>query len=173
MVANYNHHANRIKIIMKTANNQTNLSSSQEDYLEAILALSKQQKVARVKDISEKMRVNKSSVTGALKKLAQAKLINYQPYGLITLTKTGENAAKNIANKHKLFATFLIDILHCDPSEANKVACLMEHNTSPHIIKQFQQYTNFIKSSPQREQLLKEEFSKYQAEYPTNHQEND
>jgi Mn-dependent DtxR family transcriptional regulator len=54
------------------------LSESLEDYLETILDLEKTNKVARVKDIAEKMGVLRGSVTGALKNLAEKKLINYK-----------------------------------------------------------------------------------------------
>lgn len=150
------------RTIMKTYENS--LTASQEDYLEVILKLSSKQTVARVKDIAEQMQVNKSSVTAALKKLAVAKLINYEPYGFITLTQNGKNHAENIANKHKLFATFFIEILQCDPKEANKLACLMEHNASKHIVQQFQQYMEFIENNPQRQHKLNQEFIEYQTQ---------
>jgi len=60
--------------------NKTQLSDSLEDYLEIILALEKQKKVARVKDIAEEMSVLRGSVTSALKNLSSKELINYEPY---------------------------------------------------------------------------------------------
>ena len=60
--------------------NRMVLSESLEDYLEIILALEKVNKVARVKDIAEKMGVLRGSVTGALKNLAEKGLINYAAF---------------------------------------------------------------------------------------------
>ena len=54
----------------------TVLSDSLEDYLEAILELERTNKVARVKDIAEKMGVLKGSVTVALKNLAEKGYVN-------------------------------------------------------------------------------------------------
>lgn len=60
-------------------NYQYDLSESLEDYLETILDLQKKNKVARSKDIAEKLSIKRGSVTGMLKKLANQELINYQP----------------------------------------------------------------------------------------------
>ena len=53
--------------------NGVELSESLEDYLETILDLQTTNKVARSKDIAEKMRIKRGSVTGMLKSLAQKK----------------------------------------------------------------------------------------------------
>ena len=75
---------------------QPRLSESMEDYLETILGLEKQYKVARVKDIAGKMGILGGSVTNALKQLADKDLIHYKPYSYITLTKKGEMIAKEV-----------------------------------------------------------------------------
>ena len=46
------------------------LSASMEDYLEAIFHVAAEKGAARAKDISKRMKVNSSSVTGALRALA-------------------------------------------------------------------------------------------------------
>ena len=53
------------------------LSASLEDYLEAIFHIVSEKRVARAKDISKRMHVNRSSVTGAMHSLAKKKLVNY------------------------------------------------------------------------------------------------
>ena len=75
------------------------LSESLEDYLEAILFLENSNKVARVKDIAEKMGVLRGSVTGALKSLSKKGLINYEPYSYITLTKKGTTLARQVTRR--------------------------------------------------------------------------
>ena len=74
-----------------------NLSASLEDYLEAILNLSGDRKVARSRDIAEALEVSRSSVTGALRTLAEKQLVNYKPYGYITLTDQGRALAEKVA----------------------------------------------------------------------------
>ena len=70
------------------------LSSSLEDYLEAIYNEVVKQGYAKVTDISNMLNVKKASVTGALNQLSSKKLINYMPYSSITLTPEGEKKAK-------------------------------------------------------------------------------
>lgn len=103
------------------------LSESMEDYLEVILALEKQNKVARAKDIAEKMGVQRGSVTGALKSLGEKKLINYAPYSFITLTPRGRQIAAKIENRHQVLQDFLARVLQVDHETAAATACRMEH----------------------------------------------
>ena len=69
------------------------LSASIEDYLEAIGHLEKQNRVARVKDIAERLNVQMPSVTGALKVLRGKGLVNYERNSYITLTEDGLKVA--------------------------------------------------------------------------------
>ena len=59
------------------------LSSTLENYLEAIFRIEKKKRAARVRDISQHVGVSKSTVSAALKSLASKKLIEYEPYELI------------------------------------------------------------------------------------------
>jgi len=103
------------------------LSESLEDYLETILELEKTNKVARAKDIADKLGVRRGSVTGALKVLGQKKLINYEPYSFITLTTVGKRIAAKIKERHTVLKRFLERVLQVDPITAEATACRMEH----------------------------------------------
>jgi len=54
-----------------TAAENGNLSSSLEDYLEAIYNLTVESNIARSKDIAESLGVSRASVTGALRVLKE------------------------------------------------------------------------------------------------------
>ena len=54
------------------------LSTSLEDYLEAIIRLEKANRVARVKDIAGALNVQMPSVTGALKTLRDKGYVDYE-----------------------------------------------------------------------------------------------
>jgi len=105
----------------------TLLSESLEDYLEVILELEKANKVARAKDIAEKMGVQRGSVTGALKSLEEKNLVNYEPYSFITLTQKGARIARKIKARHMVIKDFLERVLQVDPEIAETTACRMEH----------------------------------------------
>ncbi len=103
------------------------LTESLEDCLETILELQTMNTVARSKDIAAKLDIKCGSVTGTLKKLADRELINYKPYGYITLTPKGDKIAKEVTTRHNVCRHFLFKYLNLDEHVAEKTACRMEH----------------------------------------------
>jgi DtxR family Mn-dependent transcriptional regulator len=124
------------------------LSESLENYLEAILELEKTNKVARVKDIADKLGVLRGSVTGALKTLAEKDLINYAPYSYITLTRRGMHIASEISRRHTVIQTFLEDVLLLEPERADANACRMEHAMDKVAIDRLVQFIDYIRACP-------------------------
>lgn len=120
------------------------LSSSLEDYLEAIYNEVQKNGFAKVTDISKILNVKKASVTGALNSLTSKKLINYAPYSSITLTELGEQVAKEIFQKHQIMADFFANILHLPPDEAALNACKMEHIMSEELFTRITKFSTFI-----------------------------
>lgn len=130
------------------------LSENIEDYLETILALQTQKTVARSKDIAEKLDIKRGSVTGMLKKLAARKLINYEPYGYVTLTPEGEKIAKKIEYRHMVLKDFLFRILEVDEERADETACRMEHAMDSQSFKKFVEFIATLDACPYRKQSL-------------------
>ena len=124
------------------------LSERLEDYLETIMELEKTNKVARSKDIAEKMGVLRGTVTGALKTLADKQLINYDPYSYITLTPKGATIAEEINRRHMAIRTFLKDVLLLDPETAEENACRMEHAMDKDAIARLVQFFDFLHQCP-------------------------
>lgn len=124
------------------------LSSSLEDYIEAIYMLIREKNVARVKDISKRLKVNYSSVTGALKALSERKLVNYAPYSLVTLTPKGEVLAKDVIRRHEVLRDFFVKVLSIEEKYADKAACEMEHAISPKILERFVEFIDFVETCP-------------------------
>lgn len=130
------------------SNIQNRLSESMEDYLENILALEKQYKVARVKDIAKRMGVLRGSVTSALKQLADKELINYKPYSYITLTRKGKTIAREISKRHNIISDFLQNVLLLEPENAETNACRMEHAMDDSAIDRLVQFIEYIHYCP-------------------------
>jgi DtxR family transcriptional regulator, Mn-dependent transcriptional regulator len=127
---------------------KTGLSESLEDYLETILDLEKSQKVARVKDIADRLAVQRGSVTGALKNLAEKGLINYAPYSFITLTPKGKTIAREVDRRHKVIKAFLQDVLLLEEQKADENACRMEHAMDKVAIDRLVQFIDYIDQCP-------------------------
>ena len=124
------------------------LSSNMEDYLEAIFHISEQKQAARAKDIADRMQVNKSSVTGALRSLSDKGLVNYAPYDIISLTGRGKKLAVEIVRRHEALKDFFIKILLIDKTEAEQAACKVEHEISKNIVDRLISFVEFMEICP-------------------------
>lgn len=124
------------------------MSSSLEDYLKTIYHVSRIKQAARAKDISARLNVTNSSVTGALRTLADRGLVNYAPYDLITLTPAGEIAARDVIRRQETLRDFFVKVLSVDLETAEIGACKMEHEIPPAIVERFIQFLEFVEVCP-------------------------
>lgn len=124
------------------------LTPSLEDYLEAIFSIVSEKGAAKARDIARRLRVNNSSVTGALKVLSEKGMVNYAPYDLITLTSKGTETARVVTQKHEVLKNFFIKVLSVGPAEAEDAACKMEHYVSPELFERFLRFTQFVEECP-------------------------
>lgn len=111
------------------------LSASLEDYLEAIFLLVRDHRVARVKDIAERLGVQMPSVTGALRSLSEKGLVHHDPYSYTTLTPRGEEIARELFHRHQVLTSFLNEYLGLDLETAERNACDMEHAIEPVVLE--------------------------------------
>ena len=124
------------------------LSESIQGYLEVILELETTEKVARAKDIAERLGVQRGSVTGALKNLVEKGLINYRPYSYITLTDEGRKLAEEVAHRHNVLKDFLLNVLQIDAETAENTACRMEHAIDGKTVERLVCFIEYINACP-------------------------
>jgi DtxR family Mn-dependent transcriptional regulator len=120
------------------------LSESQENYLKAIYSIIQRKNGVRVKDIAAMMDVKNSSVSSALKCLSESRMVNYEPYGIISLTEEGERVARSIAGKHRILSLFFANLLGIDRRHAGECACKIEHSMPPEVFARFLQFLKFV-----------------------------
>lgn len=137
------------------------LSASLEDYLEAIYNLSADSNFARSKDIAELLQVSRASVTGALRLLAERDLVNYKPYGYITLTEAGRRIASKVARRHRILSLFFVDILGVDEEISQQAACKAEHALGPEIMQRLTLFTEFMDRKNQNGKDLAGDFLEF------------
>lgn len=123
------------------------LTASQEDYLEAILQLTTEKKVARNMEIADLIGVKRATVTRAVKLLAAKGLVKHKIHGYVTLTSLGRNIAVEITSRHRLFTHFFKDILGVDQLESEELACRMEHVISGSALQKFKKLIEKIDES--------------------------
>jgi len=119
-----------------------------EDYLEVIYHLERERRIARVRDIANRLGVKMSSVTSALKSLGARGLIQYDPHQYISLTTRGVETAREIVRKHEVLKRFLVKVLQVDGSAAEDNACRIEHHLDPEVIEKLVRFVEFIEMCP-------------------------
>jgi len=145
----------------KKATQTRKLTSSQEDYLEAILLLVRRGQVARVRDIAKLLNVGMPSVTAALKALSKRELVNYDPYQVITLTDRGQEVAEGVSRRHDLLNRFFVDVLGLDEATAEANACRMEHAVDSALVERLTKFVEFIHDCPRAGEDWVGEFAAY------------
>jgi len=108
-------------------------SRAEQDYLKAIHSLGGADKKVSPADIAARLAVRAPSVTGMLKRLAEAGWISYEPGYGARLTKGGIGKARQVIRRHRLVELFLTRVLGLDWSEVDAEAEALEHAISPRL----------------------------------------
>jgi len=137
------------------------LTEALEDYLEAIYDIISNKGGVRVKDISKKLNVKNSSVTVALRSLREAQFINYEPYGVISLTPSGYNEARRISETHQIIRRFFVKVLGVNQADADETACRLEHAMAPSVMARFLQFVKFVSAGDYSHTRWTEDFMKF------------
>ncbi len=112
------------------------IRESFEDYLKAILSISKRKKGGWVSnsEIAEFLRVKPSSVTNMLYKLKKEKFISWQPRKKVRLTSKGKTIAINMIKYSTELKFFFQNLLKLkSKKEISKLCCLIEHHLTPEV----------------------------------------
>lgn len=131
-------------------------TKSEEDYLEAMYIIQRENRLIRVKDIALALDVKMPSVVGAIKSLSEKGLVNQEKYGHIELTSRGEKVAKDVLKRHELLFVFLHGILGISSEIAEQDACKLEHSLSKETQERILKMIEFIEScGPDENMFLK------------------
>jgi DtxR family Mn-dependent transcriptional regulator len=117
------------------------LSYTEENYLKAIYHLSNGgQKAVLTNELADAMSTKPASVTDMIKKLSVKKLITYEKYYGVTITKQGKADALSIVRKHRLWENFLVQKLNFNWDQVHEVAEQLEHIQSPLLIEKLDEF---------------------------------
>jgi DtxR family transcriptional regulator, Mn-dependent transcriptional regulator len=108
-------------------------SEAVQDYLKAIHRLGGGESVVSPADIAGILQVKAPSVTGMLKRLADAGWITYTSGSGAQLTAAGLVEALRVIRRHRLVELFLTQALKLDWSEVDAEAEALEHAISPRL----------------------------------------
>ncbi|TXG92644.1 metal-dependent transcriptional regulator [Rhodococcus rhodnii] len=118
-----------------TAASADSLSSVAQDYLKVIWTVQEwSHERVSTKLLSEKMGVSASTVSEAIRKLADQGLVDHARYGSIALTDAGVLAAIGMVRRHRLLETFLVEELGYGWDEVHDEAEVLEHAVSDLLV---------------------------------------
>lgn len=126
---------------------ENRLTASMQDYLEMIFRLSLASGYTRTHDLAAALNVQPPSTTKMMKKLAELGLVNYEKYGLITLSDKGKEIGKALLARHLIIEEFLqlIGVTENVLEETEK----MEHTISDHTLQCIGSLLALLKQKPE------------------------
>ncbi len=126
------------------------LSFTEENYLKALLKINLESGQAEVgtNELASMLSLRPATVNDMIKKLKEKKLVNYERYGKITLTRDGKKRAIEVLRKHRLWETFLYEKLEFTWDEVHEVAEQLEHIQSTKLIDKLDKFLNYPQFDP-------------------------
>jgi DtxR family Mn-dependent transcriptional regulator len=106
---------------------------AEQDYLKAIHSLGGVNEQVTPADIAGRLGVRPPSVTGMLKRLAEAGWVHYASGCGARLTAAGVAEARRVIRRHRLVEVLLTRVLGLDWSEVDAEAEALEHAISPRL----------------------------------------
>ena len=103
--------------------------------------------------LAEEMDVQTVSANQMVRKLEEEGLVNYQPYKGVSFTKAGKEAVELILRNRRLWEVFFVEHLNFTPSEADTLACRMEHITQPEVAARLSEMLGHPATSPTGRQI--------------------
>jgi Mn-dependent DtxR family transcriptional regulator len=121
------------------------LTETQESYVETIYRLQSEHRVARVKEIAAALDVSSPAVTKTIKSLADGGLVEYEPYGVVTLTESGRRIGRDLLLRYRATEDFLRSVLGVDRELAAEVADSFEHHMPASVLCRLVQFVAHYK----------------------------
>jgi DtxR family Mn-dependent transcriptional regulator len=123
-------------------------SEQLEDYLKNIYKIESSEGTVATTTLSRKLGIAPASVTEMIKKLAEEGIVIHTPYHGVQLTKEGRKRALQIIRRHRLWESFLVEVLKFDWHEIDEEADRLEHFTSEKLEQHIDELLGFPSKDP-------------------------
>ena len=110
------------------------LTAQDENYLKAVWSDEEWDRTTTNGTLAAALGLAPSSVTEAVRKLADAGLLTHARYGAVSLTDAGRRIAVAIVRKHRIIETFLVAELGYAWGDVHDEAEILEHAVSDRFI---------------------------------------
>ncbi len=124
------------------------LSPQIQDYLKNIYQLQSEHSQVPTTALAERLGVSAPTVSSMVRKLAELKLVDHQPYKGVQLTPEGERLALGVLRAHRLCETYLVRVLGFAWDEAHVEAERLEHAMSAKLTDRLEEALDYPTSDP-------------------------
>lgn len=125
------------------------LSTSSQNYLKAVWSLQEWSSAPVTPSaLAARAGVKLSTVSDAIRKLAEQGLLEHAPYGAVSLTEQGRAHAVAMVRRHRLIETFLVSALGYRWDQVHDEADALEHAVSDFLVDRIDQFLGFPSRDP-------------------------
>ena len=121
---------------------------SKEDYLSVIYKSADSNGEIRANQIAENLNISAAAVTDMLRKLSSEGYVEYKRYKGTKLTKNGEDYARNMVRRHRIWELFLHQIVGLPWDKVHDEAHNLEHGSSDELINKLEEMLDFPEYDP-------------------------
>ena len=121
---------------------------SKEDYLSIIFKFQDAEGEIKPIAVAQKLHISQAAVTDMLKKLAAERYILYEKYKGIRLTQRGEEFARNIVRRHRIWEVFLHRVIGMPWDKVHQEAHQLEHSSSDNLIDRLEELLRYPEFDP-------------------------
>jgi DtxR family Mn-dependent transcriptional regulator len=121
---------------------------SEEMYLKSLYELGRTLDPVPVTALAGRLGITTVSASEMVRRLQGRKLLLHQPYKGVRLTAEGEERARAILRRHRLWERFLTDQLGLGWVEAHDAACQLEHAVDDRVTDALDNFLNHPDSCP-------------------------
>ena len=118
----------------RPAESLDDLTAPVEDYLKAIYEIERAGGSAATTDIAQRLAIAPASVSGMVRRLADAGLLAHEPYRGVRLTAAGRRAALRTLRRHRVIEAYLARALGYPWDRVHAEAERLEHAASDELI---------------------------------------
>ena len=137
------------------------LSPSNEHYLRAVWSVRNQRGYARLTDVARELGVAPATLSVALRGLEARGLILHDDQRFLLLTPSGERAAREVHHRYSVLRAFLGEVLKVDAAQAEREACLIEHDISATTTERLVDLLRLLREDPEMRALFQQRFDHY------------
>lgn len=124
---------------MTADSSRTTLTRSAEDYLKAIYHLTSGGAAASTNELAQALDLAPASVSGMLRRLAEQRLVDHEPYRGVTLADEGRRIALRMLRRHRLIEAYLVAHLGYTWDTVHEEAERLEHAVSDTLVERMAQ----------------------------------